>query len=92
LFEKAPDAQTRAYLSCGWLGGLRLNEALALAWEKSDLAPWLDLGRNRIWLPAGFVKAVEDQWVPLDPILRAALEQLPALGRKGLLLHGLAGR
>lgn len=40
----------------------------------------MDFGRNRIWLPAGFVKAVEDQWVPLDPGLRAALEALPRVG------------
>jgi integrase len=82
LLAAAPDAQMRAYLLCGWLGGLRLNEALALEWEKSELAPWLDLERNRIWLPAGFVKATEDQWVPLDPVLRTALEQLPRQGRK----------
>jgi integrase len=40
----------------------------------------VDSGRDRVWLPAGFVKAVEDQWVPLDPVLREALEQLPRHG------------
>jgi hypothetical protein len=47
--------------------------------------PYVDLARSRIVLPAEFVKAVKDQWVPLDPELRAALLQLPrhaANGRK----------
>jgi integrase len=42
----------------------------------------VDLSRQRIWLPAEFVKSKEDQWVPLDPELRAALEVLPRRGRK----------
>jgi integrase len=82
LLAKAPDEQTRVFLLCGWLAGLRLNEALALEWEDTDAAPWLDLTRDRIWLPAGFVKAVEDQWVPLDAELREALLSLPRRGRK----------
>jgi integrase len=32
--------------------------------------------------PAGFVKAGEDQWVPLDPELRKALEEMPRHGPK----------
>jgi integrase len=82
LLAKAPDPQTRVFLLCGWLAGLRLNEALALEWEESAEAPWLDLNRDRIWLPAGFVKAAEDQWVPLDAALREALLSLPRQGRK----------
>jgi integrase len=82
LLAKAPDAQMRAYLLCGWLAGLRLAEALRLEWEPSDEAPWIDLGRDRIILPAEFVKAAEDQWVPLDPVLREALEQLSRRGRR----------
>ena len=42
----------------------------------------MDSGRDRVWLPAGFVKAVEDQWVPLDAALREALLSLPRQGRK----------
>jgi integrase len=82
LLAKAPDLQTRVFLLCGWLAGLRLNEALTLEWEESHEAPWVDLARDRIWLPAGFVKAVEDQWVPLDAALREALLALPRQGRK----------
>jgi hypothetical protein len=41
--------------------GLRLGEAMALEWEETGKAPLVDFGRDRIWLPAGFVKAVEDQ-------------------------------
>jgi integrase len=74
LLARAPDQQTRALLLCAWLGGLRRNEALPLRWQEGEVAPWLDLERDRIILPAGFVKAVEDQWVPLDPDLRAALD------------------
>jgi integrase len=82
LLEKAQDVNMRAYLLCGWLAGLRLSEALALEWEETDQSPWLDFGRDRIILPAGFVKSVEDQWLPLDPMLRKALEPLPRSDKK----------
>lgn len=82
LIDKADDPQMRAYQLCGWLAGLRWNEARALEWEESTEVPWVDFGRNRIWLPAGGVKGDEDQWVPLDPQLRKALELLPRHGRK----------
>ena len=64
----------RVYLLCGWLAGLRRKEALLLERQETDSAPWVDFARRRIWLPAGFVKAVEDQWVPLDPQLAEAIQ------------------
>jgi integrase len=79
---RAEDPQLPAYLLCGWLAGLRLGEALALEWEETAQAPYLDLARDRIVLPAEFVKAVRDQWVPLDSGLRAALLALPRHGRQ----------
>jgi integrase len=82
LLAKAPDADMRGYLLAGWLGGLRLHEAAALEWQENESAPWVDFNRDRIIFPAEFVKAVEDQWVPLDPAFRAALEALPRRGRK----------
>jgi integrase len=82
LLEKATDPQLRVYILCGWKAGLRLNESLALEWEETDKAPWLDPARGRIWLPAGFVKAVEDQWVPMEPELYEAIAMLPRLGPK----------
>jgi integrase len=82
LLAKAPDPQTRAYLLCGWLGGLRLSEAYLLEWEETDQAPYVDLARNRVVLPAGFVKGKRDQWVPLDPVLREALLALPRHGKR----------
>jgi integrase len=80
LYAKAPDAQMKAFLLSGWLAGLRLSEALALEREPTDTAPYLDLAHDRIVLPAGFVKAGEDQWVPLDPVLREAFLALPEKG------------
>src|SRR5262249_51921992 len=74
LLDKTAEPQLRAYLLCGWLAGLRLEEAFRLEREPATKAPWLDLDRDRIWLPAEVVKGVEDQWVPLDPELRDALE------------------
>ncbi len=91
MLDKAPDAMMRAYLLCGWLAGLRLNEALALEWEPAEKAPYLDLARDRIVLPAEFVKAVKDQWVPLDPVLRAALEALPRTGPRVFQFPGERG-
>jgi integrase len=82
LLEKAPDITMRAFLLTGWLAGLRLSEAAALEWEESADAPYLDLARGRIILPAQFAKSVEDQWVPLDPGLQEVLETLPRRGRK----------
>jgi integrase len=82
LLLKARDDNMRAYLLTGWLAGLRLNEALQLEWEPTEEAPYLDLPRDRIILPAGFVKADKDQWLPLDPELRKVLEALPRHGRR----------
>jgi integrase len=82
LLAKALDPQMRAYLLCGWLAGLRLSGAVELEWPENDRPPWVNLERNRIVLPAEFCKAVEDQWVPLDPDLRRALLELPRQGRK----------
>jgi integrase len=91
LLDKAEAPEMRAFLLCGWLAGLRLGEALALEWGRSEKSPWLDLERSRVWLPAEFVKAVEDQWVALDPALRAALEALPRQGRKVFHFAGREG-
>src|SRR5262245_34038232 len=86
LLEKAPDEQVRAFLLCGWFAGLRRNEVLALEWEPTDDAPYLDFDRDRIWLPAKLVKADEDQWVPLDPELHKVLDALPRTGPKVFIL------
>ena len=80
LLEKAPDPLWRAYLLCGWWGGLRLSEARHLKWECSESFPWIDFEGNRIVLPAVFAKSDEDQWVPLHPVLRQALAELPRRG------------
>jgi integrase len=80
LLAKAEDPTVRAYLLCGWLGGLPLEEAYLLEWEPTERAPYLELARDGVVLPAEFVKAAEDQWVPLDPVLRQALESLPRRG------------
>jgi integrase len=82
VLQKAKDEQMRAFLLCGWLAGLRLEEGISLEWEETDEAPWVDLARDQIRLPAGFVKAAEDQWVPLDPALKEALMALPRHGKK----------
>jgi integrase len=82
LAGKAPDDTMRAFLMAGWLAGLRLGEALELEWEETQGAPYLDFARRRIILPAEFVKAVEDQWLPLDPQLAEVLQALPRHGKK----------
>jgi integrase len=82
MLAKAPDENMRVFLLCGWLAGLRLSEAFALEWEETEEAPYLDFARNRIILPAEYVKGSKDEWLPLDPELRAALEALPRPRRK----------
>jgi integrase len=77
LLKSAPDLLWQGYLLCGWWAGLRLSEALHLRWDRSAEFPWLDLENNRIVLPAVFAKSDEDQWFPLHPVLREALEKLP---------------
>jgi integrase len=80
LLAQAPDDLWRAYLLCGWWGGLRLSEAQHLQWAHSDSLPWVDFSNDRILLPAVFAKSDEDQWVPLHPVLKEALENLPRTG------------
>jgi integrase len=92
LLAKAPDDNMRAYLLCGWLAGLRLDEAFRLGWEPAEDAPHVDLAADRIVLPAEFAKADRDQWVPLDPMLREALLALPRRGRRVFLFTARAGR
>jgi integrase len=92
VLDKAPDAQTRAFMLCGWLAGMGLNEALALEWEETDRAPYIDVARERIVFPAEAVKATEDQWVPLDPELWAALDALPRQGPKVFRFDAIDGR
>jgi integrase len=82
LLAGAPDANMRAFLLAGWLGGLRLGEAIALEWSENPHSPYLAPERSRIVFPAEFVKANEDQWVPLDPALWQAIQAMPRHGRK----------
>jgi integrase len=76
LLGQAPDDSWRAYLLCGWWGGLRLEEARHLRWDESPDWPWPDINSNRIVLPAVFAKSAQDQSVPLHAVLREALEKL----------------
>jgi integrase len=82
LLARAPDRQTKGYLLCGWLAGLRLHEAFLLEWEETDEAPYLDPACDRIVLPAKFAKGKRDQWVPLDPLLWDTLAELPRRGKR----------
>jgi len=82
MLFKAPDQQMETFLLSGWLAGLRLSEAMQLEWEPNDKSPYVDFAQERIILPAEFAKAVKDQWVPLDALLRTALERLPRQGKK----------
>jgi integrase len=91
LLAKAPDEHWRALLWTGWLAGLRVGECYALQWQENDQAPWPDFGRNRIILPAAFVKADADQWVPLATQLRNILEALPRTGPKVFALRARDG-
>ncbi len=75
--QAGEDREMVAYMGCAWYAGLRRGEAHALCWSPSDEHPWVDLGRNRVVLPAAVAKSDADQWVPLDPALREMLAALP---------------
>jgi integrase len=93
IYTKAEgNPQLQAYMLSSWLAGLRLAEAYELEWNENPKMPWVDLARNRIVLPAEFAKAVKDQWVPLAPQLRKALEELPRHGKKVFRFIGRHGR
>jgi integrase len=92
LFAKADDPQMQAYLLAGWLGGLRLSEAYHLEREPSEKVPWVNFDRDRIVFPAEFAKAVKDQFVPLDPLLREALQALPVQSRRVFQFRDKKGR
>jgi hypothetical protein len=87
IFAKAAgDPQLQAFLLCGWLAGLRLNEAFSLEREPASEAPYLALDRNRIILPAEFVKAVEDQG-PSRPGVACRPGSPAAARQEGVPLH-----
>lgn len=92
LLAQATDAQTRGFLLACWLAGLRLNEALAMEWSRTEEAPYIDKASDRIVFPAEVVKAAEDQWVPLDPKLWAALDALPRTGKTVFRFDAIDGR
>lgn len=92
IVEKAPDERWKAYLMCGWWAGLRLSEALNLRWDPSTEHPWIDFRNNRIVLPAVFAKADVDQSVPLHPVLRDALQDLPRSAAEVFPFRGPRGR
>jgi integrase len=92
LLDRAPDAEMRGFLLCGWLAGLRLHEAFLLEWEETDRAPYLDPAGHRIVLPARFAKGKRDQWLPLDPVLAEELSRLPRHGGRVFHFTGRQGR
>lgn len=79
LFDSLKDPQEKAMVGLGWWAGLRISEAYELRRIATDNFPWVDWASNRLILPAGFVKADEDQWVPLHARVRKLLEAVPAI-------------
>lgn len=72
----AANSTWRALLLCGWFAGLRLSEAYQLRRSVSTKRPYVDLVDKTIVLPARFVKANEDQAVPIHGELASALHGL----------------
>jgi integrase len=86
------DLQMRGFLLCGWLAGLRLGEAFRLEWEENERHPYLDPAGEQIVFPAAFSKSKREEWIPLDPKLLAALEQLPRQGKRVFRFLSAEGR
>lgn len=73
LLDFAPTPSWRLFIQTAWWTGMRLAEILALRWQAQGDAPYLDLPKKRIILPAGCNKANEDQWLPIHPELMTLL-------------------
>lgn len=56
-----------------WHTGMRRGELMATRWANDGDGPWIDLERDRIWIPAQWAKADADSWLPIHPDLRAIL-------------------
>ncbi len=68
-----PGGPWRLLLQVAWYTGMRRNEMLAMGWEESDRAPWLDLDAARIWIPGPAAKSGREDWLPIHPKLGEAL-------------------
>ena len=73
MLAKAPDAQNAGLPAVRLAGGAAPHRGVPAGVGGTDRAPYIDFARNRIVLPAEIVKAVKDQWVPLDPLLAELL-------------------
>lgn len=80
ILNAAPLGNWRLFISTAWHTGMRRGELLALEWDGSNGTPWVDLARERIWLPAEWCKSDADSWLPIHPDLLASLQAvaLPA--------------
>jgi integrase len=73
ILNAAPSEDWRLLISVAWYTGRRRGELLALEWSGENGRPWLDLERERLWLPAAWNKGDADFWLPLHPDLVATL-------------------
>jgi integrase len=89
LLAEAPDADYRLLLMFGWYAGMRLCEAYLIEWEETKSAPWVDMAEDKIRFPKGFSKSRRDDWVPLDPILKQAVQAHPHNQKRILTLRNL---
>jgi integrase len=74
LLAIAPTEDWRAFICTAWYSGMRRNEMLDMTWHGDEGMPWVDVSRNRIWIPAEYNKSDADQWVPLHPELAEILK------------------
>lgn len=85
LLLVAPNEDWDALMRIAWHTGMRRTEMLDLTWDGANDAPWVDLAQSRIWLPAAYNKADEDQWLPihadLAPTLQAHKERRGGKGK-----------
>jgi integrase len=75
------DPRMRGLLAVGWLQGLRRGEIVALSWDRSQTAPWIDWEAQRIFFPGASQKSRRFGWLPLAPRLREFLSDRERTGR-----------
>lgn len=93
MLDACPADDWRHFLTLLWLSGLRLNEAMALAWDSPPVQVMLDAKPHPvIMFSIAGQKSREDEACPMPPDFAAWLFRTPPEARRGLVASISGGR